>query len=413
MSIFRSRRMLVLFLLGFSSGLPLLLVGQTLQAWMTDAGVDLAHIAAIASAGLAYTFKFAWAPLLDRYQLPGLGRRRGWILLFQLGLILALLAMSAVDPLASPTALVIAAVAVTILSASQDIVIDAYTNDALAPEERAAGSAVSVMGYRIAMLTAGALALVLADHLVWRAIYAIMAGLMAIGLVGTYLAPEPALVEPPPRTLADAVIRPFTELYRRLGRRQLALILGFAATYKFGEQFAQVLLITFYKRVIHFTGAEIAVAIKFVGFGAWAVGGVLGGALVARYGLRKMLVAFGLFQASTHLAYLAIAYAGHNVPVLCVALFIENASAAMATAAFVAALMRVCNPAVSATQYALLTGLTSVGGRIFGPLAADVIDALGWKGFFVATIAMGVPGILLAWWANRDDDAPTRPPGTA
>jgi PAT family beta-lactamase induction signal transducer AmpG len=415
LAVFRSRRMLVLFLLGFSSGLPLLLTGQTLQAWMTDVGVNLSQIAAFSAVGLAYTFKFLWAPLLDRYRLPGLTRRRGWILVFQLGLVFAIAAMGLLDPIASPESLAIAAVVVAVLSASQDIVIDAYNADLLAPEERAAGSAVYVMGYRVAMLVAGTLALILADHRVWRAIYAIMAAIMAIGLLGTYLAEEPAARGTPPRTIADALTLPFTELWHRLGWRGTLLTLGFAATYKFGEQFAQVLTMTFFKREIGFTFTDIALANKVVGFSAWAIGGAIGGGLVARYGVRKMLVAFGLLQASTHLAYLWIAVAGKDLVVYSAAIFIENLSFSMATAAFVASLMAVCSPAVSATQFALLTSLSTVGQRVFGPLASRVVEALGWTGFFMATIAMAIPGIVLAWWATHDAppaEEPAPAPGT-
>jgi PAT family beta-lactamase induction signal transducer AmpG len=288
------------------------------------------------------------------------------------------------------------------------VVIDAYNADLLEPAQRAAGSAVYVMGYRVAMLIAGALALALSDRLAWRVIYAIMAAIMAVGLVGTYLAEEPAERAGAPRTIAAALTLPFTELWRRLGWRGALITLGFAATYKFGEQFAQVLTITFYKREGQFTGTEIAVATKVVGFAAWAIGGALGGPLVARHGLRKMLVVFGVLQASTHVAYLWIAVAGHDVIALGAAIFVENLSFAMATAAFVAALMAVCNPAVSATQFALLTSLSSVGQRVFGPFASDVVDALGWAGFFVTTIAMAVPGIVLAWWAHRAPPATPR-----
>ncbi len=404
LSIFRSRRMAVLFVLGFSSGLPLLLTGSTLRMWMTDEGINLDQIAAFASVGLAYTFKFAWAPLLDRFQLPFLGRRRGWIFVFQLALIAALFVMSAIDPTADPWRFAVIAVIVAVCSASQDIVIDAYTTDLLEPHERAAGSSVSVTGYRIAMLIAGSLTLVLADHMVWRAVYSLMAVAMLIGVVGTLLAEEPPLRDRPPRSIGAAIVLPFTELWRRLGWRGALLLLAFAATYMFGEQFAGILTGTFYRREIGFSKTELGLANKLVGFAAVAVGGAIGGISVSRYGVRRMLVVFGLGQALTHVAYLVIAIVGKNLPVFCVAIFIENVSVAMATSAFVAAIMAACSPTVSATQYALLTSLSSIGGRIFGPLAAGVVDALGWKGFFLATIGLGMPGIVLAWFATPARD---------
>lgn len=399
-SVFRSRRMAVIFLLGFSSGLPLMLTGQTMQMWLTDAHVDLKKIATFAAVGTPYSIKFLWAPLLDRYRLPFLGRRRGWIFLFQLGLIAALLAMSTFDPATDIGTFALLAVVIATLSASQDIMIDAYNADLLAPEQRAAGSATYVMGYRVAMLLAGSLALVLADHVVWRAVYCVMAAAMAIGLVGTLLAEEPALRDTPPRTIVSSVVRPFTEFFGRLGWKTALLTLGFAATYKFGEQFAQVLTNPFY-RAIGFTKTDIGVVSKAVGFAAWAIGGALGGILTARYGVRRMLVPFGLVQALTHVAYLWIAYAGKNLVVFGVAIFIENLSFAMATSAFVAALMATTAPAVSATQFALLTSLSSYGQRVFGTFAGNVQAALGWKGFFLTTIALGLPGLVLAWLATK------------
>ena len=401
--------MAVLFVLGFSSGLPLLLTGQTLQVWLTDAKLDIKQIASFAAVGLPYTFKFAWAPLLDRYALPFLGRRRGWILTFQILLAAALVVMASSEPATDPEFMAILAVIVATLSASQDIVIDAYNADLLEPAERAAGSAVYVMGYRVAMLIAGSLALVIADHVVWQVVYLLMAACMVIGMVGTLVAEEPPLRDRPPRSIDEAIIKPFVEFFTRLGWRAL-VILAFAATYKFGEQFAQVLTQTFFRKEIGFTKTEIGVLSKAVGFTAWAIGGMLGGGLVARFGVRKMLVAFGILQALTHVAYLWIAVAGKDLTVFGVAIFIENLSFAMATAAFVASLMAVTAPSVSATQFALLTSLSSVGQRVFGTFAGDVVTNVGWTGFFLTTIAMAVPGIVLAWFSvTSASETPRRP----
>lgn len=392
--------MAVVFLLGFGSGLPLMLTGQTLKAWMTDAGVDVKSIARLSLVGLAYTFKWAWAPLLDRYRLPFLGRRRGWLLVFQLALMAVLACMMVADPADNVDVLALLAVGVAFLSASHDIVIDAYNADLLEAHERAAGSAVYVMGYRVAMLITGTLALVLADHIPWPAVYGVMAVLMGIGVLGTLLAEEPPDRGARPRTIVQAIYVPFLEFFKRLGVRGALLMIGFAVFYKFGEQFAQVLTIYFYKQVIGFTNTEVGLASKTVGFTAWAIGGALGGWMVGKYGVRKMLVLFGCLQALTHVAYLAIAIAGHNLPVFASAIFIENMSFAMATSAFVASLMSACNPAVSATQFALLTSLSSVGERVFGQFASDVVDFLGWQGFFVCTVFMSLPGIALAWLAT-------------
>src|SRR5215475_4592930 len=218
LTVFRSRRMAVLFVLGFSSGLPLLLTGQTLQAWLTAEGVPLGRIAAVSSVGLAYTCKFAWAPLLDRFQLPVLGRRRGWVLAFQLGLVAAIAVMSLLDPGRDAAAVVAVAVAIAVLSASQDVVIDAYMTDVLAPHERAAGSSVNVVGYRIAMYASSSLAFVMADHVAWPAIWLTMAAFMALAIAGTLIAEEPAVAARPPRTIAQSIALPVAEFWRRYCR---------------------------------------------------------------------------------------------------------------------------------------------------------------------------------------------------
>ncbi len=402
LDVFRSKRMAVLFLFGFSSGLPSLLTGTTLQAWMSSLGVDLGRIADLSLVGLAYTLKFAWAPLLDRFRLPFLGRRRGWCLALQLALVVAIAVMGAIDPLGNPLWLAGAAIVVAFLSASQDIVIDAYKADLLAPHERAAGSAMYVLGYRAALVVAGTLALVMADHMPWRVIYAIMAAGMAIGVVGTLLAEEPAITEAPPRSLVRAIVEPFSELGSRLGWRATAIVLLFAALYRFGDYFAQAVLIDFLHSDAAFSLTSIGVVTKGVGFLGTLVGGLAAGGLVARFGLRKMLVAFGVLAAITNLLYMWLAFVGHDLTVFSIAIGVDYASTALGTAAFLAVLMAVCSPAVSATQFALLTSLSSVGQRVFGPLADDVVRGAGWTGFFASTALMAIPGLVLAWLVTRE-----------
>jgi len=392
--------MLVLFLLGFASGLPLMLTSQTLQAWLTAEEVPLGRIAVMSSVGLAYTFKFAWAPLLDRFRLPVLGRRRGWILAFQLGLVAAIAAMSRVDPARDAAAVAVVAVAIAVLSASQDIVVDAYMTDVLAPHERAAGSSVNLIGYRIAMLTSTSLAFVMADHIAWPAIWLTLAGVMALGVVGTALAEEPGRDAAPPRSLAQSVVLPVVDLWRRY-RAGALVVLGFTAVYRFGDFFSQTLVIAFLRRGVGFDFTEIAVVYKLIGFVSVVVGGALGGALVARYGMRRMLIGFGALSLVTHLLYVWLAVAGKSMVVLCIAVTSDNTANAMLAVAFVGFLMSLCSPAVSATQFALLTSLSSVGNRVFGPLAGGVVAAIGWSGFFAVCAALVLPGIALAGWASR------------
>jgi PAT family beta-lactamase induction signal transducer AmpG len=372
--------MFVLFLFGFSSGLPLYLTGQTLQAWLTSANVSLADIAAMSLVGLAYTFKFAWAPLLDRYSLPFLGRRRGWVLVTQIGLAISIVAMGLVDPVESPGVLAVFAVCVAFFSASQDIVLDAYNADLLSPSERAAGAALYVIGYRVAMMLIGTLALFLSEWIPWSAIYAVTGSLVLVGVAATLMAEEPAAPARPARTIVQAVYLPFLELFRRFGWPG-TLILLFVATYKFGEFFAQSLLIPFLRRGAGFDFQEIALFYKIMAFAAIFAGGMMAGPLVARFGLRKMLFLFGIFQACTNLLYALLAIVGHDYTVFGAAVLADNLTGAMGTAAFVAFQMSVTSKGVSATQLALMTSLTSLGQRVFGPFADDVVTTFDPHGF--------------------------------
>ena len=397
--IFRSRRMVVVLMLGFSAGIPYFLVGQSMKMWLSQSRIDIKTVGTFGMVGLAYTFKFTWAPLLDRFALPFLGRRRGWMLVFQLGLIAALLYMSTIDPAADTERFAIAAACVAFMAASQDIVIDAFNADLLAPEQRTAGSATYVTGYKVGMLMSGALAQRLSDDVVWPVIYVAMACLVIVGIVGTFLAEEPPLRDDRPRTIQATLVRPFAEFFSRLGSQRALLVLAFAATYKFGEQYAQSLVIVLYTRDLHYTGAEIAYANKLLGTIGFALGGALGGILAARYGVRRMLVVFGLVQGVVQTGYIVIAVSGHDVVVFGTVVFIENLSFAMATSTFQACLMGQVSPAVSATQFALLTSLSSVGDRVFGWTTGYVQTSLGWPGFFAVSIALGLPGLVFAWFA--------------
>lgn len=394
--VFRSRKMLVLFMLGFSGGLPLLLTGQTLQAWMTDAGVSLGRIADVSAVGLAYTLKVAWAPLLDRFRLPFLGRRRGWCFAFQLALIAAIALMGTVDPVAEPLWLAGLAIAVAFLSASQDVIIDAYKADILTPPERAAGSAAYVMGYRVALLVTGTLALVLSDHVSWRVIYTSMAALLIVGVIATLIADEPPQASNAPKTLGSALTLPFVEMTRRLGVRTLALVLLLAALYRFGDYFAQSLMMPFLKAGVGFSSTDIGLVNKVLGFVGTALGGFASGSLVARYGTRRLLVAFGLLAALTNLFYMLLAVVGADYVVFCTAVFIDHVTTALATTTLLAVLMGACSAGFSATQFALLTSLSSVGQRVFGVLGDEVVGAIGWSGYFAVSAVMALPGLVVA-----------------
>jgi PAT family beta-lactamase induction signal transducer AmpG len=406
--------MAVLFALGLSSGLPLLLTADTLQAWMTKVDVDLHQIALLGLVGLAYNLKFAWAPLLDRFRLPLLGRRRGWVLAFQLALVAALVLLGQVDPITQPDRLAALAVAVAFLSASQDIVLDAYANDVLEPHERGAGSAVYVLGYRAGMLIAGTLALVLAKRVPWQAVYAAMAAVIALCMVATLVAEEPAPrpdAPAPPRRLRDAYIQPIADLLRRLGTRRFALGLAFAATYELGYFFAKAMMSRFLLRKDGgFDLDEVALVNKAFIFLGVAIGGAIGGVAAARLGVRRLLVPFALVAAATHLLYVLLALAGHSLPMLCTAVLVDSIADAMVSSVFIAVLYSMCVPAFSATQVALLTSLSSIGQRAFAPFLDRIIEAVGWPGYFATAAVLTIPGIWLARYVARDTKfAPATP----
>lgn len=398
--------MAVVFLLGFSGGLPLLLTSQTLQAWMTGAGATLDQLAALSTVGLAYTFKFLWAPLLDRYALPWLGRRRGWLLATQVALSVAIVVMGQLDPVTSPTALFVMAIIVAVLGASQDIVIDAFKVDILTPEERTAGASVYLIGYRIALVVAGTVAFVLADHLPWSVIYALLAATLVVGVIATIMATEPPAPALRPASLEDALVMPIRELVTRL-RWRLAILVGFTMLYRFGDYFAQSLIIPFLNRAAGFRFTEIAAIYKVLGIAAIALGGIAAGYSVPRFGMRRMLILFGAIQALTNLLYVWLAASPGDLGVFGIAVFVDNTAGAAGTAAFIAVLMSACSPAYSATQFALLTSLSSVGQRVFGPLADDVVGVAGWQGFFIVTSLVALPGIVLACYSAPSTPDPS------
>jgi PAT family beta-lactamase induction signal transducer AmpG len=379
--------------LGFASGLPLLLTGQVLTLWLTDAQIDIKTIALFASVGLPYTFKFVWAPLLDRFA-PPLGRRRGWMLITQIGLVAVVVAMASADPGSSTMVVAVLALILAALSATQDIAIDAWRADVLAPEERAAGSAAYVLGYRVAMLTVGTAGLILADLTSYRVVFLGTAALIALCMVVTLLAEEPAQPAERPRTIGDAIILPFEEFFRRLGWAALVALL-FAAFYKFGDQMVDGLISAFWRRELGMSKTEIGTFNKAAGFAGVALGGILAGVLTPRLGTRRALLLFGMLQAATNLLYIALSVGGKSYPLVGAAIFVDFVANTMGTAVFMAVFVAMTNKEVSATQYALLTSLSSVGKRVFGGIGGEIVAGAGWTAFFVSTTALAIPGLVL------------------
>ncbi|HOP16776.1 MAG: AmpG family muropeptide MFS transporter [Gammaproteobacteria bacterium] len=394
--------MLVAALMGFASGLPLLLTGSVLQAWMKDEGVDLGTIGLFALVGLPYTLKFLWAPLMDRFTPNALGRRRGWLLLFQLALVASLVWLSLARPAVDPWWLAVAAMLVTFFSASQDIVVDAYRRESLSDEEQGLGASLYVNGYRVGMLLASGGGLILADHLSFAQVYQLMAAFMLLGVATTLFAPEPATAEGVPRTLREAVVEPFIEYFQR---RDALLILAFILLYKIGDTMASHMTTPFYLD-IGFSKTEIGAVVKLFGFWATVTGGLIGGLLIMRLGIFRSLWLFGILQGVSTAGFAVLAQVGASVPGLAAVITIENLSGGMGTAAYVAYMASLTNRKFTATQYALLSSLMGVPRVIAAAPTGYLADAMGWSWFFVACALIAVPGLLLIRWLHgRGSDA--------
>ena len=391
-----SLRMLVAALMGFASGLPLLLTGSVLQAWMKDEGVDLGTIGLFALVGLPYTLKFLWAPLMDRFSPNALGRRRGWLLLFQLALIVSLVWLSLARPAVDPWWLAVAALLVTFFSASQDIVIDAYRRESLSDEEQGLGASLYVNGYRVGMLLASGGGLILADHLSFAQVYQLMAAFMLLGVATTLFAPEPVTAEGVPRTLREAVLEPFIEYFQR---RDALLILAFILLYKIGDTMASHMTTPFYLD-IGFSKTEIGTVVKLFGFWATVTGGLIGGLLIMRLGIFRALWLFGILQGVSTAGFSVLAQVGASVPGLAAVITFENLSGGMGTAAYVAYMASLTNRKFTATQYALLSSLMGVPRVIAAAPTGYLADAMGWSWFFVACTLIAAPGLLLIRWLH-------------
>jgi PAT family beta-lactamase induction signal transducer AmpG len=421
--VFRSRRIAVMVFAGFSSGLPLALTGGTLQAWMTVAGVDLRTIGVFALVGLPYTLKFFWSPLMDRFVPPWMGRRRGWMFLTQAALLLGIAAMAFGNPGAAPWALGVSALLVAFLSASQDIVIDAYRTDVLREPERGLGAAVFVTGYRIAMLVSGALALIFSEQIGWRNTYLLMASLMAVGIVTTLFGPEPEIRVTPPKSLQEAVVGPLREFFFRFGSepeiraiapksltesitgllrccysyRTAAALLLLIVLYKLGDAYAGTLTTAFLIRGVGFSPTEVGTINKGFGLISLIAGAMFGGTLMVRLGLYRSLLIFGILQAVSNLSFMVLSWVGKSYAMLVFTVGFENVCGGMGTSAFVALLMAMCDHRYTATQYALLSSLAALGRIFVAPTSGYVVESVGWGVFFFFTAVTALPGLWMLW----------------
>jgi PAT family beta-lactamase induction signal transducer AmpG len=394
-----TRRLAVMPFLGFASGLPLALTGSSLQSWLTVAGVNVQDIGLFNLVRWPYVLKFLWAPLLDRFALPFLGRRRGWIVAMQVLLMAAIAWMAWQSPSRHLVVIGVLAMLVAFLSASQDIAIDAFRTDVLTPKERGPGAALAVSGYRVAMLASGGAALILADRFGWHWTYMLVAGLMLVGLVATLAAPEPAQPTSVPRSLEAAIVEPFRAL---LARDRALWFLSLVVLYKLGDAFAGALTTTFLIKALGFTQTEVGVINKGLGFAA-AIGGTLtGGALIVRMGLYRSLLWFGGLQALTNLGFYALALAGKNDAGMAAVIVLENLAGGMGTSALVTLLMSLCDHRYTAAQYALLSALAAVAGIILGATAGYVVEATGWAHYFLITFVAGLPALVLLVKLRRE-----------
>ena len=418
--------MATLLLLGFSSGLPFALADDAFKAWMTKSGFDVKTIGWLSLVSLPYSLKFLWSPLIDRFRVPLLGRRRGWILATQIalvGVVFALAgqmsAMVGMDATAKTTALsgvAIVAVIMAFLSATQDIAIDAYRSDVLQPLEVGAGASVMILGYRIAMLFTGWFAFNLADRLGWAVVYGVMALFMGIGVLGTLFAPNPQQDEQAPATLKDAVVQPFLEFFQRMGVQRALLALLFIILFRLGDAMVAKMAIPFLgAKGLGFSDGDIGTIRQGMGLVATIVGTLCGGAVLSRLGINRSLWIFGGLQAVSNLGYWALAIVGKDYTALVLAINVENFCGGLGTAGFLGFLMSLCNPNFSATQFALLSSLMAVGRDVIaGPSSGEFAQRLvfsanaglaGWGNFFLVTLLAALPGMVLlpffAPWNER------------
>ncbi len=387
-----------MLLTGFASGLPLILTGRTLQAWMTDAQVDLKTIGLTAFFGLPYSWKFLWAPLFDRYRLPFLGKRRGWLTVVQALLVLSLLLMATVDPKEETYLLAIAAILVSFFSASQDILLDAYRREYLHEQDLALGTSIFVGGYRGALWVAGGGALIIASYIPWQATMQVMALLTGIGLITTFFIREPIHTLPPPKRLIDSFWHPLKDFFHRKGAWVIIL---FILLFKMGDSIAGNTLMKFYNDM-GYTKPEIAFWAKTLAIFTAVLGGLLGGIIVKKIGLVRSLVLFGIFQALSTAAFAILANSAKDIYLFGAVIGFEDLTSGMGSAAFLAFMAHLTNTRFSATQYALLSSLASLPSRSVSATAGWIQElAGGWSNFFVLCALLAIPGILMIFWMKR------------
>jgi len=390
----KTRALLVCIFLGFSSGLPLFILYNLLSAWLKSEGVDLKAIWLFALVGIPYTWKFLWSPAMDRFQLPFLGRRRGWMIATQIAVMLAVMLMGQFNPSTEIWTVVFLAAIVAFFSASQDIVIDAHRREWLTEEQMGSGTALFVNAYKLSTLVPGSLSLILSDIITWDWVFFITGLFMLPGILTTLLVSEPRMYGPAPKTLREAVVEPFNEFVNRRGWCHALFILAFIFLYKLGDSMATALATPFYLE-LGFTRTEIGLVAKNAGLWASILGGILGAYWMLKTGVNRGLWIFGVFQALATLGFVILAQTGADLWVLTWVIGFEAITVGLGTAAFTAYIALETNPRFTATQFALFTSLSAVPRTFINALTGYIVEVTGWTNFFILCFALAIPGLLL------------------
>ena len=400
-----NRRMLICVFTGFTSGLPLYILIQLVPAWLRSEGVGLAEIGFFSLIGFPYTWKFVWSPIMDRFTLPFLGRRRGWMLVTQVALAVSIATLGYLKPEFSIWTIAYLAAAVAFFGASQDVVLDAYRRELLPEIELGIGNAVHVQAYRLAGLVPGSLALILSDFLPWHSVFLIVAAFMAIGIILTLSITEPARHPDAPKTIQEAVIEPFREFIGRAGVGPALLMLSFLFFYKLGDNMATALQTPFYLD-LGFSRTQIGTVAKFASLIAAIAGGVVGGLVMIKVSINRALWLFGFVQIISILGFALLSVVGDNLWMLGAATAFEYLGVGLGAAALTAFMARSTNAAYAATQFALFTALIAVPRTIANSVTGIIVEQVGWTNFFLLCTALAVPGMLLlikvAPWNEED-----------
>ena len=385
--------------------MPLYVLLQLVPAWLHDEGVSLAEIGLFALVGIPYTWKFLWAPLMDRWVPPFLGRRRGWMIIFQVALLFSIGILGTLQPAQSTWLIAWLAVAVAFFSASQDVAVDAFRREILPDEELGLGSAIHVQAYRISSLVPGSLSLILADLLPWSTVFWITGAFMAVGILMSLLVDEPESELPPNLGLRQAVVAPFAEYVQRRGWWAVLLVLGFMFLYKIGDNMATALATPFYLDM-GFSKTQIGLVAKHAALWPAIIGGLLGGVVMIRLGINRALWLFGVLQVVSILGFAVLATVGPELWVLAAVISFEYLGVGMGTAAFTAFIARETSKTYAATQFALFTALAALPRTFANASTGIIVEQTGWVDFFIICAILALPGmVLLRWvapWAQDD-----------